>query len=334
MKKAFCALCLVLLLGRCARVEEQACIISGDIAGLEEPVYIWGTDRLYERIDTIEVENGHFEARIPIDTIAETVFMTPDGKQYPLFLEKGTKVSITGKLDSLIQVRGGAQNDSIYALLAQAADTTREEQVKMALEFIRRNPGSPATVFVLRHFFVEAEEPDREDIKEALGLLAPYMRDYLYVSELDNFASQTRIYNVGSTIPSFGLPNTKGENITRAKTFDGKLLLINFWASWDAASREENLAYRKLYKDQKKNKKFAMLGVSLDIDRASWLQGIEADTLEWEQVCNQKSWDMDLVKRLDIDRLPANVLVSATGTILGFNLSLEEINEEIKNNKK
>ena len=99
--------------------------------------------------------------------------------------------------------------------------------------------------------------------------------------------------------------------------------------------------YRRIYKKGQKNKKFALLGISLDLNKDNWKKAIGTDTLKWEQACDLSGWETGVVKQLAIRTLPANVLLSPSGRIEGKNLSetaiekkLKDIEEQEKKEKK
>lgn len=112
--------------------------------------------------------------------------------------------------------------------------------------------------------------------------------------------------------------------------FKDQYLLVHFWASWDTVSRDSNAVYRRIYKQVQKNKKFALLGVSLDINKDSWQKAIKTDTLKWEQVCDLSGWNTEVVKQLAIKTLPANILLNPSGRIEGKNLSEKDIEKKLK----
>lgn len=95
-------------------------------------------------------------------------------------------------------------------------------------------------------------------------------------------------------------------------------------------SRDSNAVYRRIYKKEQKNKKFALLGISLDLNKDNWKKAIEADTLKWEQACDLPGWETGVVKQLAIRTLPANVLLSPSGRIEGKNLSEAAIEKKLK----
>ena len=136
---------------------------------------------------------------------------------------------------------------------------------------------------------------------------------------------------IGKTIPYVRLPNAEGKQITRT-SFKDKYLLIHFWASWDPQSRDSQRCFtRRIYKKEQKNKKFALLGISLDIDnKGIGKRPSKADTLKWEQACDLSGWNTAVVKQLAIRTLPANLLLSPSGKIEGKNMSEEDIEKKLK----
>jgi len=397
---------LLLLLCQCTSKAPSTCKLSGELTGLDDqPLLLWGVNQLYDRLDTIPVENGRFSVTLPIDTVAETLLCMPDGQLFPLFLEKGKKIVVTGSLPDSVTVTGSELNDSIYALLAVTApyrtdsldhimyslrlklDTLKEtidslnalkgkakrqrldslknkidslnlhrdtltalrDSIKLQrdtlvlhtdsliLPFIERNPGSAASVFVLRHFYTNEYSPDKKRVKKALSKLAPYMLDYQLVSKLDKYVDNNDVLKLQRTLPNFSLPDSLDVSFNRF-TFSGQWLLLQFWASWDPQSRNEHKALLELNREQQKIKnkeqRLAILGISLDADRKQWMTAIQEDSLTWNQLCDFRSWNTPLIKRIGLENIPANVLVNERGTIVGFNLTLDEIKEKIKEIRK
>ena len=126
------------------------------------------------------------------------------------------------------------------------------------------------------------------------------------------------------------MTDTEGKKISR-NAFKNQYLLIHFWASWDAASRQSNKEdLRPLYESLKKEQKLALLGISLDMDRQAWQDAIRHDGLDWTQACDLKGWETDAVKRLNLTGLPSNILVNSKGRIMGINLTPDEVKEKIE----
>ena len=84
---------------------------------------------------------------------------------------------------------------------------------------------------------------------------------------------------IGSIAPDIRLPNPEGDTLSLSD-FRGKVLLVDFWASWCGPCRRENPHVKKLY-EKYKDQGFEILGVSLDRTKSSWVAAIEKDGLPW-----------------------------------------------------
>ncbi|MEQ8522360.1 MAG: thioredoxin-like domain-containing protein, partial [Vicingaceae bacterium] len=67
-------------------------------------------------------------------------------------------------------------------------------------------------------------------------------------------------------------------------------------------------------------KGFEVFGVSLDKERAAWLQAIEVDQLNWIQVSDLQFWNSSVVKLYDIKGIPFALLLDRDGKIIAKNL--------------
>ena len=129
--------------------------------------------------------------------------------------------------------------------------------------------------------------------------------------------------------PDFTLSTPEGKPISLS-SLKGKVVLIDFWASWCGPCRKENPNLVKLY-EKYKDKGFTILSVSLDNDEAAWKKAIEADGLIWpNHVSDLKGWESTMTKVYGFNSIPHTVLVNKEGKINGIGLRGEALEEKIK----
>ena len=137
-------------------------------------------------------------------------------------------------------------------------------------------------------------------------------------------------FTIGGEAPNFSQETPEGEQLS-LHDLRGKVLLIDFWASWCGPCRRENPNVVRMYQKYK-DQGFEILGVSLDSNRDRWLGAIAADGLTWYQVSDLKGWQNAVAKQYGVSAIPHTVLLDAEGRIIARNLrgaTLERKLEEL-----
>ncbi len=133
---------------------------------------------------------------------------------------------------------------------------------------------------------------------------------------------------IGESVPEIELMS-KGDSVVKLSSFNGKVVLIDFWASWCGPCRAANPYIQKLYKKYQASG-FEVFAVSLDVNKPLWLKAIKKDKLTYTQVVDYDGWMSKVAEKYYVDALPTNFLLDKTGKIVAINIEGKELFDKVK----
>lgn len=141
-------------------------------------------------------------------------------------------------------------------------------------------------------------------------------------------AENDKLLAVGKPVPTINLPDPSGRKRS-LQEFRGKVVLIDFWASWCKPCRAENPNVVKAY-EQFKGKGFEVFSVSLDKSKDAWERAIIEDGLRWTHVSDLQFWNSEAARAYGVQGIPFAVLIDKDGNIIAKNLRGEALIQKLK----
>jgi len=132
----------------------------------------------------------------------------------------------------------------------------------------------------------------------------------------------------GDMAADISLPSVTGDTL-HLSSLKGKIVLLDFWASWCGPCRVANRGLTKIY-DKFGGKGFEIYSVSLDAEKEDWVKAIKKDKISWQQVIDPGGWETPTAQRWGIYALPTSYLIDREGRLIAMDLAGKELEKALK----
>ena len=280
-------------------------------------------------------------------------------RSFSLFIEKG-KIKISGTVDSLdnIAVTGTASNndqtvsravtEKIYNRIKLLRLALKDKQPELdeyknistaiaekydsiqlyELDFIRTHPRSMMSGTYL---YVLQDKIPLEQLQELYSPLNDEIKQSGFGAIVREKIIARKRVNIGNPAPDFVSTDTSGNSI-RLSSFQGKYVLLEFWANWCVPCRQQSPHLVEMFKKYG-DKGFTIVQYSTDEKNAEekWKAAIRKDKLTWTQVSDLNGFENKVSKLYGVQPIPDNFLIDPAGIIIGRRLEGKELEEKLKN---
>ena len=231
--------------------------------------------------------------------------------------------------DKITQFKAINQKDSVdysFYLLKKG----QKESYKYSRKFIEENVNTLAGAYVFQNCIGKFKSRKIFSEKEIFEIFNKYnnLPQGVISETLSMKVNVLKALQPGEKAPMICLQDTTGKNIS-LDDFNGKYLIVDFWASWCCGCRMESPNLARIYRDFK-SKGLEILGVSFDKKKDRWIEAINEDKLLWPQVCAFSSLKKGIGKTYNLAYIPQLYILDREGKIVCKGLRGNQLYNKIK----
>ncbi|MBA4746911.1 MAG: AhpC/TSA family protein [Muricauda sp.] len=332
----------IVILG-CTTKPEKGFLINGRISGLDNRyIYlVYGN-----KIDSSKVLNGsfYFEGKVSYPKKSALYPDLPSSKEQMtigVLMLENSEIDIVARysegmtssgpikfldIDSINGSKSQVLKDHFEGKMHRTVFEEPNDSIKTEtlydnlFEFLSANPELELSGEYLADYSTPGYNLTSDQINNLFVLLDTSYQDEQSLEKISKNISQRKLLEIGNTPPNIVLPDMEG-NLLDRKTLKGKIVLLDFWASWCAPCRQANPELLKIY-EKSKDKGFEILGISIDENSQKWKEAIIEDGISWLQVLDSLG---ETKRTYNLNSIPFNILLDREGQIMTVDVNHVEL---------
>lgn len=303
--------------------------ITGTVKGLSDQtmMYLEYTEDEKKYLDSTILTGGQFMFKGKLNAKAVYgIIRTANYTNYKfLWLENAAMTFQAEKGNFRNAVITGSQNqieqDKLNELIKKAPEN---KQIEVEQNFVRSNPNSIISGHILNTY----SSTWGKDVTSGLyANLSEEVKKSPYGQSIARFIALNKNIKVGDQYADFAQTDAQGKTVSLS-SFEGKLVLLEFWGSWCGPCRKTNPELVKVY-NEFKGKGFEIFGVAAETDKNYWLKAIEQDKLSWTNVSDLKGDKNEAAIIYGVSYYPTNFLIDRSGVIIARDLNIKQLRSKL-----
>lgn len=330
MKRYFAFLFVCMLLLVSCGTESGRFRIEGRLKNMNQAeFYIYSLEGGNPRLDTISVADGRFIYETDLERQGTYVLLYPNFSEQVIFGESGATVEVEGDASHLkdTQVTGTAANDDMTAWRMNANRLTPPEVKKSAVDYIRENPGSVISSYLLSRYLLLGDTPDYKTASELLLLMLKEQPENGRLIRLKKQIAGLQYYREGQQLPSFSATDINGKRVSR-ESLKAELNVVCVWALWNYESQSMMRKLNSLKHEY--GGRLAIVSICVEASPKTCRDFVERDSMRWSHVCDGLLWESPIVQQLGIANIPGNLLIDQKGKILAVDVKNSDLDGKVK----
>ncbi|HAH24676.1 MAG TPA: alkyl hydroperoxide reductase [Prolixibacteraceae bacterium] len=360
MRNLLLTLILALTIFACHSKKDEFSI-KGSIAGVETgKVYLQKlVDGRPQSIDTTDLVDGKFAFKGKMELPDIRILRLNDQDYFAQLFLDNSDVKVVASKDSLraTKITGSASQDIFKEYLTEVEhmnkgvaklqqsyqsamasgnldqakkdsidyNATMDNMKVFTKNFVKEHNKSVVSAYLTLVQLAPQLEP--AELDSIITHFPPEISKSEYVIQLKAITAGMKQTAIGALAPDFTMNDPEGKPIALS-SLRGKVVLIDFWASWCGPCRKENPNVVKLYQKYH-GKGFEILGVSLDKSKDEWMKAIQQDQLSWLHVSDLQFWQNTAARLYSVNSIPQSFLLDKDGKIIAKGLNSEQLDAKL-----
>ena len=214
---------------------------------------------------------------------------------------------------------------------ARKAQAMREE---VAREFIQGHPHSAVSLLFANEYLERAYALTREEVDSLAACILSVPADTARHAEFLRLVDRARKASAGSGVVDLALEDTLGKPCNLCEVIPvGKLVLVDFWASWCGMCLGAMPDIKELYEQYAPD--FAVIGVSCDEKVDAWRGAMERRPMPWPEYRLTPQGFKDFFSKYGVGNgVPYYMMVAPDGRVLRKPGGVEDIRRVLENHFK